>query len=311
MLMYEQGFRWWRLGLASAIAFVLFAAHARRDAGADSGCKGGSRHEATLASIVHMHAGDRGDRRWWCLRRCVWMVGGRRSCRAAQAQTYPPPLVAQPSRRSDNFRELFSRLHLGRYFFNSARRSRWRSPRLGAAAQLDGRLRLRQAAVSRPRPAVQLAAGGPGRAAAGRHAAAVPAAEADGADQHLLGRDFALDGRPFTAFSWCGNTPCRFPTACSTPPASTAPGELRIFFSIVLPLLRPVLATLGIFTFLSAWNDFMWPLIVLTGNDRYTLPVALAILSERARAGRRADDGRLGGDHAAGARRCSLCCKGS
>lgn len=56
-------------------------------------------------------------------------------------------------------------------------------------------------------------------------------------------------------------------------------GELRIFFSIVLPLLRPVLATLGIFIFLSAWNDFMWPLIVLTGNDAYTLPVALAILS--------------------------------
>jgi multiple sugar transport system permease protein len=56
-------------------------------------------------------------------------------------------------------------------------------------------------------------------------------------------------------------------------------GEWRIYFSIVLPLIRPVLVTLGIFTFLSAWNDFMWPLVVLTGNDRYTLPVALAILS--------------------------------
>lgn len=56
-------------------------------------------------------------------------------------------------------------------------------------------------------------------------------------------------------------------------------GELRIFFSIVLPVIRPVLATLAIFTFLSAWNDFMWPLIVLTGSDRYTLPVAVANLS--------------------------------
>ncbi|MBL9162357.1 MAG: carbohydrate ABC transporter permease [Planctomycetaceae bacterium] len=55
--------------------------------------------------------------------------------------------------------------------------------------------------------------------------------------------------------------------------------EWRLFFTIVLPLLRPVLATLGIFTFLSAWNDFMWPLIVLTGSENYTLPVALAILS--------------------------------
>jgi multiple sugar transport system permease protein len=55
--------------------------------------------------------------------------------------------------------------------------------------------------------------------------------------------------------------------------------ELRIFRSIVLPSLAPVLATLGVFTFLSAWNDFMWPLIVLSDDARYTLPVALANLS--------------------------------
>lgn len=56
-------------------------------------------------------------------------------------------------------------------------------------------------------------------------------------------------------------------------------GELTIFRKIVLPLLLPVLTTLGIVTFLSTWNDFLWPLIVLTGESRYTLPVALAILS--------------------------------
>ncbi|MCA9235636.1 MAG: carbohydrate ABC transporter permease [Planctomycetales bacterium] len=56
-------------------------------------------------------------------------------------------------------------------------------------------------------------------------------------------------------------------------------GEGRIFWTVVLPLLKPVLATLGVFTFLAAWNDFMWPLVVLTGNDAQTLPVALAILS--------------------------------
>jgi multiple sugar transport system permease protein len=54
--------------------------------------------------------------------------------------------------------------------------------------------------------------------------------------------------------------------------------EFRIFRSVVLPALRPVLATLGVFTFLSAWNDFMWPLIVLSDDARYTLPVALANL---------------------------------
>src|SRR5207244_13581854 len=54
--------------------------------------------------------------------------------------------------------------------------------------------------------------------------------------------------------------------------------EGRIFWTIVLPLIRPVLATLGVFTFLSSWNDFMWPLIVLSDDAKYTLPVALANL---------------------------------
>jgi multiple sugar transport system permease protein len=55
--------------------------------------------------------------------------------------------------------------------------------------------------------------------------------------------------------------------------------EARIFFSIVMPLLRPILVTLAILTFLATWNDFMWPLIVLTEQKLHTLPVALAGLS--------------------------------
>jgi multiple sugar transport system permease protein len=55
--------------------------------------------------------------------------------------------------------------------------------------------------------------------------------------------------------------------------------EGRIFRSIVLPLLKPVLVTLAVFTFLATWNDFMWPLIVLTDTSVQTLPVALANLS--------------------------------
>ena len=53
-------------------------------------------------------------------------------------------------------------------------------------------------------------------------------------------------------------------------------GEFRIFWSVVLPVVRPILATLSIWTFLATWNDFMWPLIVLSDDRRYTLPVALA-----------------------------------
>jgi multiple sugar transport system permease protein len=55
--------------------------------------------------------------------------------------------------------------------------------------------------------------------------------------------------------------------------------ELRIFWSIVLPVLRPVLVTLAIFAFLGAWNDFLWPLIILADDARQTLPVALAALA--------------------------------
>ncbi len=61
--------------------------------------------------------------------------------------------------------------------------------------------------------------------------------------------------------------------------------ELRIFTTIVLPLLRPVIATLAILTFLAAWNDFMWPLIELTGQDHYTLPLGLAAMAREHTAG--------------------------
>jgi multiple sugar transport system permease protein len=55
--------------------------------------------------------------------------------------------------------------------------------------------------------------------------------------------------------------------------------ETRIFVSIVLPALRPILVTLAVFSSLGAWNDFMWPLIVLSDQDWQTAPVALAALS--------------------------------
>ena len=55
--------------------------------------------------------------------------------------------------------------------------------------------------------------------------------------------------------------------------------ELRIFGSVVVPVLKPIIVTLAVFTLLGTWNDFMWPLIVLSDQELYTLPVALASLS--------------------------------
>ena len=55
-------------------------------------------------------------------------------------------------------------------------------------------------------------------------------------------------------------------------------GEFLIFRRIVFPLLRPILVTLASFSFLATWNDFLWPLIVLSDARKFTLPVALANL---------------------------------
>jgi cellobiose transport system permease protein len=56
-------------------------------------------------------------------------------------------------------------------------------------------------------------------------------------------------------------------------------GFFRQYRSLVLPIIRPGLAFLGIFTFISSWNDFMWPLIVLVNPDHLTLQVALSQLN--------------------------------
>ena len=56
-------------------------------------------------------------------------------------------------------------------------------------------------------------------------------------------------------------------------------GEWTIFLRIVLPLLKPMIVTLAVLTFLTSWNDFMWPLIVLSDQTWQTAPVALAGLS--------------------------------
>ena len=55
--------------------------------------------------------------------------------------------------------------------------------------------------------------------------------------------------------------------------------DFRIYWSLILPLCKPILITLAIFTFMGTWNDFLWPLIVMTDDSMYTLPVAIASLS--------------------------------
>ena len=57
--------------------------------------------------------------------------------------------------------------------------------------------------------------------------------------------------------------------------------HLRIYLTIVLPLVRPALATLAVFAFMSSWNNFLWPLVVIRSPELMTLPLGLATLQGR------------------------------
>ncbi|MFB7844896.1 carbohydrate ABC transporter permease [Microbacterium sp. NPDC056052] len=57
-------------------------------------------------------------------------------------------------------------------------------------------------------------------------------------------------------------------------------GEVRLFFRIFLPLTGPGLATVAILSFLSSWNNFLWPLVVAQSQATYTAPVGLSVASQ-------------------------------
>ncbi len=57
--------------------------------------------------------------------------------------------------------------------------------------------------------------------------------------------------------------------------------EFRIYISVILPLIKPVLATLAIFTFIQQWGNLVWPLVITTSREMKTIPVALATLSSQ------------------------------
>jgi lactose/L-arabinose transport system permease protein len=60
-------------------------------------------------------------------------------------------------------------------------------------------------------------------------------------------------------------------------------GELKIFFTVILPVTRPAMAAVAIFLFMSQWNSLLWPLITLNSEEMFTLPVALSSLIGMAR----------------------------
>jgi multiple sugar transport system permease protein len=205
----------------------------------------------------------------------LWMVSVSLMS-AGEASTYPPPLV--PARATlDNYRELFERAGVGRYLVNSL---------LLAAAVTAVSLvfnvaagyafaKLRFAGRDRIFKLLLGALVIPGQVAmiplflllkqlglVNSYGGVIVPAMA-GIFGIFLVRQYAL------------SIPDELLEAARIDGAS----EFRIFGSIVVPALKPIIVTLAVFTLLGTWNDFMWPLIVLTDKSLYTLPVALASLS--------------------------------
>ena len=202
----------------------------------------------------------------------VWMVSAS-LMRPGEASEFPPPFF--PSRATlSNYRDLFGRLSLGRAFANSLLVSALATfgvlllnSMAGyafAKLRFPGRDRLfgaLMAALVIPAPVAMLPLflmmRSAGLVNSYLGAALPPMAGIIGV---FLIRQFARS----------------IPDDLLDAARLEGAGEFWIYWKIVLPLLRPVLATLAIVTFLATWNDFIWPLVILTDESRYTLPVALA-----------------------------------
>jgi multiple sugar transport system permease protein len=195
---------------------------------------------------------------------------------AGSSSVYPPPLwPAHPT--LDNYRELFARAGMGRRFFNSLG--------IASAATLLSLL----FNVTAGYAFAKLKFPGSERIQKFLVGALVIPAQVAMLPLFLILKTIGLvNTLPGVLVPWLAGV---FSIFLVRQHAATLPdelleaarlegaGEATIFLRVVLPLLRPILVTLAVFTFLGAWNDFMWPLIVLNDGKLYTLPVALASLS--------------------------------
>jgi multiple sugar transport system permease protein len=195
---------------------------------------------------------------------------------AGASSTYPPPLLPQHATLA-HYRELFGRGGMGRFFLNSLG--------LGIATTTISTLLNAMAGYA----FAKLHFRGREKIFAALLAALVIPAQVAMLPLFLMLKGMGLVNTYagalvpgmagifgiFLVRQYARNVPDELLEAARLDGA----GEFRIFFSVVLPILKPVLVTLAVFAFLGSWNDFMWPLIVLTEGELQTLPVALAALS--------------------------------
>lgn len=205
----------------------------------------------------------------------LWMVSVSFMARG-EASQFPPPLLPD-SPTLDNYRMLFGAFGVGRFLANSVLVSTLATilallftvPAGYAFAKLrfkgrDATFRLLVAALVVPGQIgmlplfLELKAMGLVNSYAG---ALVP----------WLAGIFGI----FLVRQYCLSIPDEMLEAARIDGAS----EGQILRRVVLPILTPIIVTLALFVFLSSWNDFMWPLIILADQQLYTLPVALAAMS--------------------------------
>ena len=205
----------------------------------------------------------------------AWMVSASLMA-PGEASRFPPPLLPQAPTLA-NYRELFATVGIGRQFVNSVLMSAGATALSltfnVAAGYAFAKLRF----VGRERLFRTLLG-----------ALVIPAQVTMMPLFLMLERMGLVNTLPGVLVPWLASV---FGIFLVRQYALTIPDELleaarvdgasewRIFRDIVLPLLTPVIITLALLAFLGAWNDFMWPLIVLSDRDLQTLPVALAALS--------------------------------
>ena len=272
----KQAFSFSRMGYASAMSWVLFVLI----------------FAITFAFSRPAAAGGR-DSRPRAPGRLVDARSRSAWCSAPSSCSFPSPgcsrPASSPARRCWCCRRAVPQEPTVEAYRSVVARSRWcgcsstpavagaRHHRRAAGRGVPVRLRLRALQLPRPRRALR---GLP------RHAHGAVRGDDHAALHH---RAAPSAGSTPTSGWWC--PPCSrrsAPSSCAS--SSTVPreleeaatldgaGALATFVRVILPISGPAFATLGVFAFMASWNNFLWPLLVVSDREFMTLPLALATL---------------------------------
>lgn len=89
---------------------------------------------------------------------------------------------------------------------------------------------------------------------------------------------FAGVGNSFAVF-WFQQTSSEIPDELIDSARIDGSGEIKTFFKIAVPIMRPAIATIALITFIGSWNDFVMPSIVLQSTKKFTIPVGMTIVN--------------------------------